>query len=160
MLSVTYPRCSVTPENALPQLLEALPDLADYAIAVENHADGGLHLHAFLRASEGKHLLVTHCRQLDLDDGSKIYHPNQESARQPDAWLSYVGKEGRLFTNMRRSELERMMDTARARLLKTMAACKKQKMKKVLILMSFLTGFRNAIAPGNFCAHILRVLRS
>lgn len=153
---MTYPRCSVTPENALPQLLEALPDLADYAIAVENHADGGLHLHAFLRASEGKLLRVNHARLLDLDDGSKTYHPNLESARQPESWLAYIGKEGPLFSNMPRSELERMMATGRARLLKTMKACQRTQKSKVKKSTPYLIGYEPVIRRRSCCALIQR----
>ena len=45
---LTYPKCDVTPQAALEYLKEKFT-IEEYVIAQEEHKDGTLHLHAFIK---------------------------------------------------------------------------------------------------------------
>lgn len=91
---VTYARCRLQPDAAIKQLLSLLPDLSDYAVAREMHADGRPHLHLLLRHRDPKNSKfdIRNPRDLDLVDGSKVRHPNIQAAREPERVLYYLSK--------------------------------------------------------------------
>lgn len=97
-LFLTYPQCSLGPEEALEMLKAKLP-LREWIIARENHKDGSLHLHCFLS-------LQTRCdvkKTSDLDLGD--YHGNYQAARSRKAVMKYVQKGGQFITNMTEKDL-------------------------------------------------------
>lgn len=48
---LTYPKCDVTPQACLEYLQESFK-IEEYVIAQEEHKDGSLHLHAFIKTEK------------------------------------------------------------------------------------------------------------
>lgn len=87
---ITYARCDLPPIDALTALLATLDGLRATPIGIrvaqEEHDDGGLHLHVFLRLERS--LRTRNARIFDIGD----HHPNIQSCRDPRASFTYVSK--------------------------------------------------------------------
>lgn len=102
-LFLTYPKCKMTPEQALEQL-EKIVKLEVYLIAQEQHMDGTFHLHAYLRLDHKMNIKDE--RKFDLLLDGERYHPNIQGARSPKAVIKYVCKDGKYVTNMSQSTID------------------------------------------------------
>ena len=95
-LFLTYPKCSLSVEEARDLLLEKLegPTVQDWCIAREEHQDGTPHLHCYLKLS----------RKVNIKDPSKLdlkeFHGNYQGCRSPKCVLKYVTKGGKYISNM------------------------------------------------------------
>lgn len=103
----TWPRCSVTKEDAL-ELLSARYRLVKYVIAEEMHADGEPHLHAFLQLASRTEFKPT---MFDLEE----YHGNYQPAKSWRCVEAYCKKGGCYITNedidsARRKKAKRNME--------------------------------------------------
>ena len=94
---LTYPKCPITPEEALP-LLSAIVSADGHIIAQEKHADDSLHLHVYLEAAET--MTVNGSTTLDLEKDGVRYHGNYQSVRSRNRVMNYVKKEGNFITNI------------------------------------------------------------
>lgn len=98
LYSVTVPRCDVTPQDLIdlwraPEFHLAVPFDKIYVVQ-EHHKDNGLHLHAILHFEERFRFdKETGMRELDFQDGDKIYHPSIEATRSKKNWIKYMNKE-------------------------------------------------------------------
>lgn len=99
-LFLTYPQCTVTRERLL-EHLQSVDTVVEYVIAQEVHADGGLHLHAYVKFQQG-----LRCSQftptLDVDN----FHGNYQAARSFRSVIAYVKKDGNYITNLSEAMLE------------------------------------------------------
>nr|AGH29560.1 replication-associated protein [Blainvillea yellow spot virus] len=93
---LTYPKCSITKEEALAQLLALdTPTTKKYIrVCRELHENGSLHIHALLQF-EGK-FTCTNCRFFDIRHprNSNVCHGKYESCRSSSDAKSYVEKDG------------------------------------------------------------------
>ncbi|ALK27183.1 replication associated protein [Melochia yellow mosaic virus] len=93
---LTYPKCSITKEEALSQLQAIqLPSNKKYIkICRERHDNGEPHLHVLLQL-EGK-IQITNNRLFDLShpQRSTQFHPNIQGAKSSSDVKSYVDKDG------------------------------------------------------------------
>lgn len=90
---LTYPKCDLTPQEAL-ELLQKLPYLIkDYIIAQEQHKDGTNHLHAFIRYHKK---IEWTPKRWDLLQ----YHGNYEGAKSWSAVMKYCTKGGNYISNI------------------------------------------------------------
>jgi len=102
-LFLTYPKCKLQPEEAL-ERLEKIVKLEVYLIAQEQHMDGTMHLHAYLRLDHKMNIKDE--RKFDLKKDGENYHPNIQSARSPKAVIKYVCKDGKYVTNMSQATID------------------------------------------------------
>lgn len=93
-LFLTYPQCSLTPEEALTMLRDRLPNLSEWIIATEKHQDGQSHLHCYLKLATQSN--ITDPRHLDLDN----FHGNYQACRSRKAVMKYVQKDGQFISNI------------------------------------------------------------
>lgn len=98
---LTYPRCDLSPADALP-LIRALPVLAGrpftHVIAQEQHADGSNHLHAVISLRRALHCRSE--RSFDLArEGGDDYHPNIQRPRCLSDVLEYTTKGGNYISD-------------------------------------------------------------
>nr|AEA08442.1 truncated replication-associated protein [Sweet potato leaf curl virus] len=97
---ITYPRCSLSKEDCLSQLLNIqTPTNKKYIhIAKELHEDGEPHLHVLMQF-EGK-FVCTNSRFFDLvsPTRSNHFHPNIQGAKSSSDVKSYVDKDGDTLT--------------------------------------------------------------
>jgi len=88
---LTYPQCSIAPEEALSTLKAKVVSkeraLVSYLIAREKHKDGNEHLHAYLKLDSALNLKDP----LFWDLGN--HHGNYQGCRSPAAVINYVSKE-------------------------------------------------------------------
>nr|WCC58711.1 Replication-associated protein [Squash leaf curl Philippines virus] len=93
---VTYPKCSLTKEEALSQLrtLETPTSKKFIKICRELHEDGSPHLHVLIQF-EGK-FVCTNNRFFDLVSPSRSahFHPNVQGAKSSSDVKSYIDKDG------------------------------------------------------------------
>lgn len=92
--SLTYPKCPLTPEEALARL-QALPlsaTIKHYLICSEPHQDGDLHLHCYLNFDKKVSFSAT---RFDLDE----YHGNYQPTSSPKAWVAYCTKGANYISN-------------------------------------------------------------
>lgn len=89
---LTYPRCPIGKEMCLNEL-QAKYDLEEYIIAEEEHKDGALHLHCFIKL--GKRLYFKP-GMFDICG----YHGNYQPAKSWKAVESYVKKGGNYISNI------------------------------------------------------------
>jgi len=85
---LTYPKCSLTKEEALEALKGKRPGLKQILVSRELHEDGSPHLHVYLYFSEKFN--CTNERFFDL--GS--FHPNVQVAKSLRAVQAYIKKDG------------------------------------------------------------------
>jgi hypothetical protein len=102
-LFLTYPKCKMTPEQALEQL-QLIVKIEVYLIAQEQHMDGTMHLHAYLRLDHKMNIKDE--RKFDLRLDGELYHPNMQGARSPKAVIKYVCKDGKYVTNMSQATID------------------------------------------------------
>lgn len=86
---LTYPRCTVDPNDLLLHLLEHGPGLpVTIRVARESHADGTPHLHAGIR----------YANRIDIRTESHFdyagFHPNIQKCSNWPAVLNYIAKDG------------------------------------------------------------------
>ncbi|ACK57937.1 replication initiator protein [Corchorus golden mosaic virus] len=93
---LTWPKCPVTKESALDQILAlALPTNIIYIrVCEEKHQDGSPHLHALVQFQ--KKFICTNCRLFDLShpQNSRQFHCHIETARSSSDAKSYIEKDG------------------------------------------------------------------
>ena len=107
-LFLTYPKCFLTPQDALGMLLSLLFKYEPQYICVvkENHRDGTPHLHVLIQNK--KRTSITNQRTLDLthfvsfnDNEDWItYHPNIQAAEDCNSVRDYITKDVDSETNM------------------------------------------------------------
>jgi len=92
-LFLTYPRCTVTKEEAIRQL-QAVPmvDIKDYVVGRELHEDGTPHLHVYLSLARKCNIVTA--ANLDLKEGDTVFHGNYQAARKPADTIKYCKKDG------------------------------------------------------------------
>lgn len=88
----TWPQCPLGKQMALAEL-EAKWDLEEYVIAEEEHKDGALHLHAFLKL---KSRVYFKPEMFDIAG----YHGNYQPAKSWRAVQEYVRKDGNFISNI------------------------------------------------------------
>lgn len=84
---LTYPQCDVT-KNALLLHLSTIDDIVEHVIAVEKHADGNSHLHAYVKFTKG----VTLARNSEFN--LPHHKGNYQPARSCAAVIKYCIKGG------------------------------------------------------------------
>jgi len=89
---LTYPRCNLSKETLLEELIKIKPPHA-YVISMEVHEDGAPHLHALLKYT--KPINITNPNYWDV----KGFHPNMQTARDVEAVKAYVEKDGNFIIN-------------------------------------------------------------
>lgn len=105
---LTYPRCNITKETLLALLQRKFP-ISNYCISEENHADGGLHLHAAIEFKT----------RMDIRNQEAFnvleHHPNIQTVKNWQATTTYIKKDGNyiestqsddIFEMARRTDLE------------------------------------------------------
>lgn len=99
---LTYPKCPLAPSC----ILESLQANAKYGslmkewwISQEEHADGDLHIHAYIKFSEKLDLRCNRSFDVTCGDTSITYHPNIQSPKQAKAVIAYVCKGGVFIHN-------------------------------------------------------------
>lgn len=98
-LFLTYPTCSLTPQDALTLLKNKIPNLTEWIVATENHKDGQSHLHCYLKLATQCN--ITDPRLLDLDG----HHGNYQACRSRRAVMKYVQKDGQYISNIEETAL-------------------------------------------------------
>lgn len=84
---LTYAQCGDLDHWAVHDVITSYP--AECLIGREDHADGGVHLHAFV--DFGRRVNLRDARRFDVDG----YHPNiQPCGRTPQKMLDYAIKDG------------------------------------------------------------------
>jgi len=91
---LTYPQCPLSPQEAL-ELLQKVHStpIKDYVVAQEEHKDGSLHLHAYLRYASR---VSWSTRLWDISN----YHGNYQQAKSWKAVLAYCKKGGNFISNI------------------------------------------------------------
>ncbi len=84
---ITYSRCAIEPETMY-AWFSAKEAWSELLVGREKHADGGWHLHVYLKAS--KKLNVVNPRRWDVQG----HHPNIQAAKSPHRAREYCMKEG------------------------------------------------------------------
>lgn len=89
---LTYPKCSLTPEEALSKLREICQKktraITEYLISSEKHQDGTDHIHAWIKLN--KSLNVRSPTLFDLNN----HHDNYQAARNANRVKKYCAKDG------------------------------------------------------------------
>lgn len=88
----TWPKCPIGKEMVLAALQDRY-DVAEYVICEEEHKDGDLHVHAFIKLS---HVTEWHSTMFDVDG----YHGNYQVAKSWRAVQAYVKKDGNYISNI------------------------------------------------------------
>lgn len=96
-LFLTYPKCDLSPAEAVDQLTSLLP-CSHWIAAQELHEDGSKHLHVYLRLQRKAN--VRNVNFLDLQKNSSTWHGNYQTCRSAVAVQKYVRKEGNFVSNM------------------------------------------------------------
>lgn len=97
-LFLTYPQCPLSKPDALALLMSKAytSPIRHYAIAQETHADGSLHLHAYLGFRD--RVFISRKNHLDLDQ----YHGKYETCKSP--WhtcnVYFVKEDQNVLTNI------------------------------------------------------------
>lgn len=87
-IGLTYPQCDLTRQLVLDAIRSAVGDnYCGAIIALERHADGNPHIHAYLRLHKPRRFTVP--TVFDIDG----FHPNIQGLRSPKHWVLYVQKE-------------------------------------------------------------------
>lgn len=89
---LTYPKCDITKESAL-LYFQSEFKLAEYVIARENHQDGSLHIHCFLKMEKKIRWSPT---KFDIGD----FHGNYQVAKSWRAVAQYCQKDGDYISNI------------------------------------------------------------
>lgn len=87
-VALTYPQCDLDKQFLFDWLVTRCgDDLAGILVAVERHADGNTHFHAYLRFQSS--FSTRDSRYFDVDG----HHPNVQACRSPGNWIRYCLKE-------------------------------------------------------------------
>lgn len=87
-IGLTYPQCDLTRERVLDSLRSTVGDkYVCSIIAIEQHADGTPHIHAYLGVSSKR--CIRDPRLFDIDG----FHANIQGLRVPKNWCRYIQKE-------------------------------------------------------------------
>lgn len=89
---LTWPKCPIGKEMMLEEL-KAKFDVVEYVICEEEHKNGDLHLHAFLKLAKKIELKP---RLFDIQG----YHGNYQVAKSWRAVIEYVKKDGNFISNI------------------------------------------------------------
>lgn len=73
-IGLTYSRCAIGREAILAGLKETNVQIEEYYIVEELHADGGKHIHAWLKLSNKPN--IRNCHYFDIEHDGEEYHPN------------------------------------------------------------------------------------
>lgn len=109
-LYLTYPKCDLPPELALShlQMVTSQSGMISYIVAQEDHADGSLHLHAFLALET--QFDTSNPRALDLPAANgAVFHGNYQIARDQSKVAQYCTKDGKYLTNLKPEELTKLI---------------------------------------------------
>jgi hypothetical protein len=91
---LTYPKCDITKEAALPMLRSIdNHEIIEYVIAEELHEDGTPHLHAFIRYDAKVEYKTT---KWDIGE----HHGNYQTAKSWNAVKTYCKKGGTFIANI------------------------------------------------------------
>ena len=93
---MTYPKCPMPPAEALDFLRLLGPVIKDHCVAQEEHKDGSLHLHAFIRYESRVTWSPT---RWDLSFGGQTYHGNYQVAKSWKNVLGYCQKGGNFVSS-------------------------------------------------------------
>lgn len=93
-LFLTYPQCNLTKEEALGALSITFQSMTNYIIAQEHHANGDLHIHAYIE-------LDSPFRTRDATFADILgYHGNYQGCRSSKRVIQYCTKEEDYLSNM------------------------------------------------------------
>lgn len=112
-LFLTYPQCLVSKELARDQLLHSLRNqhIDRFAIAQEEHKDGGLHLHIILCAGPNHRFDIKSSDFLDLQLNGVRYHGKYEKCRSVKAAWKYISKEDKNpLHNFSQQEVDKLQE--------------------------------------------------
>lgn len=111
-IGLTYPQCPLDPQTLVDHLRTEFQRLEPEVIVVgqENHKDGGLHLHAYMRCNHqissrnmnifdiksNYHVHITSVTTSAVNDEDipHVYHPNIRIIKDEAGWLRYITKDG------------------------------------------------------------------
>lgn len=85
-MALTYPQCDLSKEDMIEFLKSKYP-IEHVAVCRERHADGGFHLHVYVRWR--KKVDIKNAKTFDI----KGFHPKIEPCRSPENWYKYIHKE-------------------------------------------------------------------
>lgn len=92
---LTFPRCPIEKEDMLSHLKGCFASDSEInylLVCQELHADGGLHLHAFIQLKMSINL--KDMTRFDFKLGEIVYHCEIEEATSVKNWINYVKKDG------------------------------------------------------------------
>lgn len=100
---LTYPRCSLTPEEVYDCIMEKVTDknhvIMEYIVAQELHEDGYPHVHAYIKLDVA--LQIRNEKFFDIDD----FHPNIQGCRSNIDVIKYVTKGDTYISNQSKEVL-------------------------------------------------------
>lgn len=96
-LFLTYPQCPIPKEDAWSILVLIFPDIMEYIIASERHANGDLHLHIYLKLNDT--FRSRDSRFADLFYENVLYHGNYQGCRSEKNVIKYCTKEEDYLSN-------------------------------------------------------------
>ena len=89
---LTYPRCTVTKEQALQQLKTAFPVARSIKVAQEHHEDGTPHLHAVVTCSRKYDCRARDRLHLKGEDGT-VFQGDYQAVKNINAVNNYIAKD-------------------------------------------------------------------
>lgn len=94
-LLLTYPKCPLTPRNAIHQLQNILKDfiVINYLVVRESHQDESFHLHAYIELYRKVDIKTPEFLDIKDDFTEEIFHGNYTAARQKEKCLEYLVKD-------------------------------------------------------------------
>lgn len=92
--ALTFPQCSLLPQQAVENLLAMFPPLEWYVISQELHQDGNPHLHLALSFRE-----TFSSRDMHVFDKICNQHGNYQAMKNVRAWVAYVTKKGEFIAH-------------------------------------------------------------
>lgn len=97
-IGLTYPQCIVDKSEMLKHLhtLVGKWDPLLIIVSQEDHESGQPHLHAYIKIK--KQLSTRNQRFFDFNKEGRIYHPNIQTVRKDQSWISYITKDGHYET--------------------------------------------------------------
>ncbi len=107
----TYPRCSLTPEEALEQLSKEFA-INEYIVARELHQDGVPHLHVYFKTA--KRTKVYSTLKMELKKEQTTFKGNYQLCKNSFLVQKYCKKDGDYITNMKFNLLAQALASAKA----------------------------------------------
>lgn len=87
---LTYPQCPA-PRQLVADMLASKGTVVKGLVGQETHADGELHLHAYVKYI--KEVFTRKPEYFDITYEDKVYHGNYQTAKSAIASIKYIGKE-------------------------------------------------------------------